>query len=78
MKGLILILLLVAAALLAYNYVHTGKLTLVEGRRVDGQDSGVQARDALETSRESGFETQPQTIGNREAGISGAAGARAR
>lgn len=29
MKGVILIVLLVAAALLAYNYVHTGKFTLV-------------------------------------------------
>jgi peptidoglycan hydrolase CwlO-like protein len=29
MKGLILVVLLVAAALLAYNYVHTGKVTLV-------------------------------------------------
>lgn len=29
MKGVILVLLLVAAALLAYNYVHTGKLTLI-------------------------------------------------
>jgi DNA repair exonuclease SbcCD ATPase subunit len=29
MKGLVLIIVLVAAALLAYNYVHTGKLTLI-------------------------------------------------
>ena len=29
MKGVILVVLIAAAALLAYNYVHTGRLTLI-------------------------------------------------
>jgi uncharacterized protein (DUF3084 family) len=65
MKGLIAILAFAVAALLAYNYVHTGKLTLVPSSLSKGQQQLQQLEKRLDNARRQ-FEAA-----GRAAGISG-------
>jgi len=65
MKSVILLLILVAAALLAYNYVHTGRLTLIPS----SLSSGEQQLQALEQRFDSA-RRQFEAAG-RAAGVAG-------
>jgi chromosome segregation ATPase len=65
MKGLVLVVLLVAAALLAYNYVHTGKLTLIPSSLSKAEQQLQRLDQRLDSARR-----QYEAAG-RAAGISG-------
>ncbi len=65
MKGLIAILALVAAALLAYNYVHTGKFTLIPSSLSKGEQQLQQLEKRLDSAR------RQFDAAGRAAGISG-------
>ena len=65
MKGLLAILALAVAALLAYNYVHTGKVTLIPTSLSKGEQQLQQLEKRLDGARRQ-FEAA-----GRAAGISG-------
>lgn len=65
MKGLILVVLLAAAALLTYNYVHTGKLTLIPSSLSKAEQQLQRLEQRLDSARR-----QFQAAG-RAAGIAG-------
>jgi len=65
MKGLILVVLLVAAALLAYNYVHTGRLTLVPSSLSKSEQELQRLGERLDSARRQ-FEAA-----GRAAGVAG-------
>jgi DNA repair exonuclease SbcCD ATPase subunit len=51
MKGVILVVLLAAAALLAYNYVHTGKLTLIPSSLSKAEQQLQRLEERLDSAR---------------------------
>jgi outer membrane murein-binding lipoprotein Lpp len=65
MKGLILVVLLVAGALLAYNYVHTGKLTLIPSSTSKAEQQLQELEQRLDSARRQ-FEAA-----GRAAGVAG-------
>jgi len=65
MKGLILILLIAAAALVTYNYVHTGKLTLIPSSLSKAEQQLQRLEERLNSARQ-----QFQAAG-RAAGVAG-------
>jgi chromosome segregation ATPase len=65
MKGLVLVVLFVAGALLAYNYVHTGKLTLIPSSLSKAEQQLQRLEERLDSARR-----QFQAAG-RAAGVAG-------
>ncbi len=65
MKGLIVLLLIAAAALVAYNYVHTGKVTLIPSSLSKAEQQLQRLEERLNSARQ-----QFQAAG-RAAGVAG-------